>query len=147
MKNYNQLTDLFYDTHISSVIQTLAKVCNENAKKHGFWEDEDAFINLLDKRQIEDSEGILRSRIISLFNSEKIALEHSELSERLETLRKDSTKKDEHCPEFLNIEIEVADLIIRALDFCGRRDLRIGDALIAKMKFNNTRPYKHGKAF
>ena len=71
----------------------------------------------------------------------------SELAERLETLRKDPNKMDEHCPEFLNVEIEVADLIIRALDFSGRRNLRIGEAIIAKMKYNAGREFMHGKKF
>jgi hypothetical protein len=71
----------------------------------------------------------------------------SELAERLECLRKNPEKMDEHCPDFLNLEIEVADLIIRALDFSGRRNLRIGEALQAKMKYNESRTYKHGKVF
>ena len=71
----------------------------------------------------------------------------SELAERLETLRKNPTKQDEHCPDFLNLEIECADLIIRCLDFCGRRNLRIGEAVVAKMKYNEGREFKHGKNF
>jgi len=131
---------------IAFVLQILATKCNENAESHGFWDDEDNLIATINLTTSYDRD-ILINRIISLFNSEKIALEMSELAERLETLRKDPEKKDEHCPEFLNIEIEVADLIIRALDFSGRRKLRIGEALVAKMKFNESRPYKHGKTF
>jgi predicted KAP-like P-loop ATPase len=142
----DQLTIEFYDDHLSAAIQILAQYCNKNAEDHGFWDDENIILNIVEHSTYSGSEGIKR-RIISLFNSEKIALEHSELSERLEASRNSSTKMDEHCPEFFNIEIECADLIIRCLDFCARRNLRIGDAVIAKMKYNKTRPYKHGKNF
>ena len=134
---------------IAFVLQMLATKCNENAEKHGFWEDETNLLEVVKTNSLLSQNGKegLKKRVISLFNSEKIALEMSELAERLETLRKDPEKKDEHCPEFLSIEVEVADLIIRALDFSGRRSLRIGEALVAKMKFNESRQYKHGKAF
>jgi NTP pyrophosphatase (non-canonical NTP hydrolase) len=79
-------------------------------------------------------------------DGEKIALMHSELSELLEAIRRGRIK-DKHCPEFSNEEIELADLIIRALDFSHQRGYRIGRALFAKMKINKTRPYKHGKKF
>src|SRR5438132_839382 len=108
----------FSDEHIASILYYLAEACNKNAVEHGFWEDEDKFFRVIELREkfmSEDSIKKLKDRIISLFNSEKIALEMSELAERLETLRKDPEKKDEHCPEFLDVEIEVVDLIIRAL--------------------------------
>lgn len=135
------------------VLNTLAERCYTTARNKGFWEDEDKILRTLDDIQStdfkvdKDQYEKQKKRIVQLFNSEKIALEHSELSERLEILRKDPGKMDEHCPKFLNIEIECADLIIRCLDFCGRRNLRIGEALIAKMTYNESRPYKHDKNF
>lgn len=147
------------ESHVAAILQILAKACNDNAVKKGFWDDEDNFINLIkrcselngnDELPFFDTDWA-KSRIISLFNSEKIALEMSELAERLECLRKfnnlNDPQSDEHCPDFLNVEIECADLIIRCLDFCGRRNLRIGEALIAKMKYNAGRSFKHGKQF
>lgn len=127
-------------------INYLADSCYKYAKIKGFWDDEDKLLHFVDFPDAPNNEK-WKNRILSLFNSEKIALEHSELSERLETLRKDPDKIDEHCPEFKNIEIECADLIIRCLDFCGRRNLRIGEAIVAKMAFNETREHMHGKNF
>ena len=77
---------------------------------------------------------------------EKIALMHSELSEMLEADRK-SIDSSEHIPEFSGVEEELADLIIRALDFAGYHNLRLGEALLAKMTFNLNRPFKHGKKY
>ena len=74
----------------------------------------------------------------------KIALMHSELSEMLEAVRKPGA--DSHCPLFTSEEIELADLLIRAGDYAAARRLRLAQAVLAKMEFNEVRPYKHGKA-
>lgn len=71
-----------------------------------------------------------------------ICLMHSELSEGLEALRKDL--KSDHIPEFSGIEEELADVIIRIMDFAAARRLRVAEAIVAKIHFNATRPYKHG---
>lgn len=72
-----------------------------------------------------------------------IALMHSELSEALEGIRH-RNPRDKHCPEFGNIEIELADCVIRILDFGYSRKLDVVGAVLAKTKFNKTRPWKHG---
>lgn len=76
---------------------------------------------------------------------EKIALMHSELSEALEADRKDLDS--EHVPGFTGVEEELADVLIRIFDFAYQRNLRLGAALAAKMQFNLTRPFKHGKNY
>lgn len=76
----------------------------------------------------------------------KIALMHSELSEMLEADRK-AIAHDDHIPDFTGVEAEAADLLIRLLDFSGRFNLRLGDAVQAKLLFNLSRPPKHGKAY
>lgn len=76
-------------------------------------------------------------------DGEMIALMHAELSEGLEALRNNIEKSD-HIPEFSGIEEELADVIIRIMDFAQRRDLRLSEAIIEKLKYNTTRPHKHG---
>jgi NTP pyrophosphatase (non-canonical NTP hydrolase) len=77
--------------------------------------------------------------------AEKIALMHSELSECLEGVRKPGP--DKHCPEFTQETVELADAVIRILDYVYHYGLRLEEALVAKATYNESRPYKHGKAF
>lgn len=78
-------------------------------------------------------------------DGECLALMHSEISEALEGLRK--PKSDEHLPMFDSVAVELADCIIRVMDFACAREIPVAEALIAKMDFNKSRPHKHGKKF
>ena len=96
-----------------------------------------------------------------------IALMHSELSEALEDHRA-GRKPDESWYEGFEddgplplspsaklgrrgelrkpcgIPSEMADVIIRALDFCGAHNIDIAKAVREKMAYNATRPHRHG---
>ena len=106
---------------IKNVINELCKTANKTAVEHGWWDAERTF-------------------------GECVALMHSELSEALEFDRHGNGASD-HIPEFTGVEEELADVLIRIFDYCGRKNLRLGEAVIAKMQFNESRPYKHGKKY
>ena len=72
-------------------------------------------------------------------DGELIALMHSELSEALEAMRNELGREA--------IAEELADCCIRIFDYCGAHDIDLEKALIKKISYNKTRPYRHGKKF
>lgn len=99
----------------------------------GFWN--------LPRGMTPEDEG----RIALMKKMEKNALLTSEVSEHLEAIRKKQAQQSEHIPGFTAEEEEIADILIRALDYAGHYKMRIGEAIAAKMAFNEGRPFMHGK--
>lgn len=100
-------------------LNELSKEIHENAVDHGWWENDRGF-------------------------GEIVALCHSELSEALEEYRNGKPQMyfENGKPE--GIAVELADCIIRILDYCGKENIDIDEIICIKHQFNKTRPYKHG---
>jgi len=127
---------------IEDGFSTAQEKIHDNAVKKGFWDELKDYTGIewtYEQRTLEVQERVNVG--------EKLALIHSEISEALEAARDDILKPDKHCPKFTNFEIELADAIIRCLDTGAGFGFDLGAAVVAKMKFNATRPRKHGKRF
>ena len=79
--------------------------------------------------------------------AEHLMLMVSELAEALEELRNDPnlTKvyyQENGKPE--GFSVELADCVIRIAAFCGSHNLDLEKALHEKLKFNISRPIRHG---
>ena len=105
------------------MINKLSKKVYENKIAHG-WNDED--------RSFGDI----------------IALIHSELSETLEEYRNkkgfNEIYYDSNSEKPLGIPIELADVVIRVFDVCGKYKIDLEKAIRIKMEYNSKRPFKHG---
>lgn len=132
------------------VLNTLAKHVYQDNKAKGFWDDCE-IIDKIDNIEVGGSnisredlqrfkEDFKKSKL-----SQMIALQHSELSEALEADR--NNLMDDKLPHRSGLEVELADALIRIMDTAGGLDLDIGGAVLEKLAYNKSRPYKHGKDY
>lgn len=136
--------------------KAFAELCYGRSKEKGFWPEEYTVACIVDEFMTDHDPEHARSQVHSLVRAmrnnplpnqaEKIALMHSELSEALEAVRQ-GNPPSEKIPEFSQLEEELADTIIRIGDFVGKYELRLGEAILAKLEYNAARPFKHNKQF
>lgn len=93
--------------------------CHEAARAAGWWTDPNT------GSPIERNKG------------ELIALMHSELSEALEAIRKNTM--DDKLPDRSGEEVELADLLIRVFDYAGHYGLDLAAAVQEKLRYNAAR--------
>lgn len=80
----------------------------------------------------------------------KIALIHSEATEALEEVRDPDARLDgtvtySESGKPLGFAIELADIIVRVADLAQRQGIDLETVVEIKMRYNETRPPKHGK--
>jgi len=116
----------------------IATKAHANSRAKGFWNDKDLLASVAQSH----SPGLAAYAEAAIISSE-IALIQSEASEALENVR-GGFEPDDKVPEFMGIEAELADVVIRIMDMAAGRGFRVGAAIIAKMAMNATRPPMHG---
>lgn len=102
-------------------IRALSVAAHQTAYEHGWW----------------DSDRTTAEALL------KITVEVAEAVQALEA----GDPRDKHLPEFRAFSVELADIVIRVLDLAAAVGVPLGEAVVAKMRFNETRPYRHGKEF
>jgi len=108
------------DKSIEFSADTLMQACHGNAYNAGWWHN-------LDTGEFEQERNF----------GDICALIVSEISEAYEGHRKNSM--DDHLTEYPMVHAELADAMIRILDYCGGMNIPIGKIMAEKMAYNRNR--------
>lgn len=131
------------------MLNKLSKEIHEGNKSRGFWDEKPRFGEIIALITSELSEALeadrkgkkaaleaFEKRYIEVKKSKgNVELDNNEYSRLFRNYIKDS------------IEDELADAAIRIFDYCGAEGIDIESHIMYKLKYNATRPYKHGKAY
>jgi hypothetical protein len=132
---------------LADALDLLAELCSSAAREKGFHDDEgEVFNSVACATQLEQNKDAYLGQTKWLYScilQAELARQMSEIAEAVEAVR--NPGPDHHLPQFSNFIVEEADAIIRIMDTVGKRQFPIGEALVAKLIFNLTRPRKHNK--
>ena len=134
-------------------IRELQQRCGEAARDKGFHDDRPV--------PFQDIQGDITYPGLADWQGNKLMLIVSEVAEAQDELRKghradhtyyptcaENAKHPEdglHKPE--GVPSELADVVIRVLDFCFTEGIDLETIIEEKLAYNATRAYKHGKKF
>lgn len=102
-------------------ITILQNDCHEAAREAGWWSEYDE----------------MPEQYRKYFLAAKRDLMHTELSEATEGSRKN--QMDDHLPHRKMEEVELADTIIRIMDYAGQLKYDLASAIVEKMQYNKSR--------
>jgi len=104
-------------------------ICHDEAICNGWHDDTLLHINGI---------TIIEADMLEMaYKAQQISLMHSELSECLEGIRRDL--QDKKLPHRKAEHVEIVDLLMRALDYCGEFDIDIDEIMSEKIEYNKTR--------
>lgn len=104
---------------VAQRLNNLRDLCFNNARDAGWHTD------------LKTGELVYRNK------GEMLCLIHSEISEAMEGERKNLM--DDHLPHRKMAEVELADAVIRIMDYAGLYGYDIGGAVVEKLEYNKTR--------
>ncbi|KKM97749.1 hypothetical protein LCGC14_1164920 [marine sediment metagenome] len=109
-------------------INELIAQAHETALKKGWWDDDPPTMSklMLIVTEVAEAAEELRDGVAEANGYDVINYEHV------------SGAKPE------GFSTELADILIRVADLCGRYNIDLDRALEVKMAYNRTRPYRHG---
>lgn len=132
-------------------INEVAKQIHENAVDHGWWDEERGFPEIIALCHSELSEALEEYRNgrmpTEIYYAKSICQESGSLC--VPDAADECPNNPEQCGSYKRgkpegIPIELADVIIRVLDYCGYAGIDIDAAISQKHEYNKTRPYRHG---
>lgn len=131
-----------------TTISELQERCGEAARDKGFHDDRP------EQAYRESHKAALRD-----WQGNKLMLIVSEVAEAQDELRKGHPADHTYYPTFVpgvrvalrdkpeGVPSELADVVIRVLDFCYTEGIDLEAIIEEKLSYNATREYKHGKKF
>ena len=134
-------------------LNEMAKVFHESAKAKGFWSEPREIGTLLMLMVSELSEALEADRHgqYAKIHDPEFIIDGKTIAEDLEEAIKnnDMIKFEDIFRAQVKdtVEDEIADTFIRLFDFVGHKGYDIERHIKFKMLYNQTREYKHGKAY
>lgn len=123
-------------------INELTKEIHDNALAHGWWDEQRSFAEVMALCVSELAEALEEDRAVKpmvYYNCD------GHVCDLLECVTCDTCGERNDKPE--GIAVEMADCIIRILDWAGRAGVDMEQIILAKHEYNKGRPYKHGKKY
>jgi NTP pyrophosphatase (non-canonical NTP hydrolase) len=124
-------------------ISEITKDIHENAIAHGWWDEERTFGDIIALCHSELSEALeeYRCKRPAFYYVCEMEQDDGSIIPCVRTDHGDDNFKGEK-PE--GTAVELADCIIRILDYCGKEKIDIEHIIEVKNEYNKTRPYRHG---
>jgi hypothetical protein len=118
----------------ATFFEHMSLIIHEDMVKNGFWRG---------KKHKDD---------IQPYSPEEDLCRHmlmvTEIAEASEAVRKPD-KQDDHLPQFPAEAVELADAVIRIMDYAAHKSIAegwdLGNVILKKCEYNRSRPFKHGK--
>jgi NTP pyrophosphatase (non-canonical NTP hydrolase) len=124
-------------------IKDLTKQAHDNAVRHGFYEKEPSFGDLIARICCELSEAMEDYINKDIVNLKYYSCPLCEANACDDSCDCEECNYENKKPE--GVPSELADAVIVIFSMCGHYGIDLESAIIDKMEYNKTRPYKHGR--